>query len=305
MPSKLAAWFHAFRLRTLPLAFSSIITGGGMALRNHPEVFSWLTFGLCLLTTLFLQVLSNLANDYGDSEKGTDNENRIGPARAVQAGLLSMKEIKTGIAINVLLCLASGIALLYYGFAGMELTWPLAFFALGLAAIAAAIKYTVGSNAYGYRGLGDVFVFIFFGLVGVTGSYILLGHSFDAAVLLPAAAIGAFSAAVLNLNNMRDANSDALSGKNTLVVKIGLTKAKQYHYALIIGAWLAVVLFSVLRFYSTFQFAYILTLPLFRKQIKEIRSITEPAQFDPLLKQTAIATFLFAMLFAAGYVMGE
>lgn len=301
--SKAKAWLYAFRLRTLPLALSSIVTGSSIAFAENRSGFNWSVFFLCILTTLFLQILSNLANDYGDSEKGTDNEDRIGPKRAVQAGMLSFSEIKTGIAITVVLCLITGIALIYQSFGTIALGYSSFFFLLGLGAIAAAIKYTVGKNAYGYSGLGDVFVLLFFGLVGVCGSYYLLAHKLNFAVLLPAFTIGFFASGVLNLNNMRDRISDTKAGKNTLVVKIGADKAKTYHRALIILGFVLSIAYAIITFYSTMQFAFILTLPLFRRHLMQVKRIENPQEFDPLLKQLAISTFIFALLFAVGQVV--
>lgn len=305
MSSKLQAWLYAFRLRTLPLAFSSIITGSSLAYVDNKEHFSFAVFGLCLLTTLLLQILSNLANDYGDSEKGTDNDDRIGPKRAVQAGLLSFSEIKRGIIVCVVLCLLSGSALITKATVGLNLGYGVFFFLLGLAAIAAAIKYTVGKNAYGYMGLGDVFVLLFFGLVGVCGSYYLMAHQLHYSVLLPALTIGTFATGVLNLNNMRDCISDAKAGKITVVVKMGVANAKKYHTALIITGFIASLVFVFINYTSTMQFCFILTAILFRKHLAAVWKIEEPAQFDPLLKQLAISTFIFSLLFALGMIVGS
>ncbi len=303
--SKTLAWLHAFRLRTLPLALSSIITGSSIAYAENPNGFSRGVLELCLLTTLFLQILSNLANDYGDHKKGTDNDERVGPKRAVQAGMLSFYEIKAGILLTALLSIISGSALLYLAFGEVINASSVFFFALGLGAVAAAIKYTIGENPYGYRGLGDVFVFLFFGLVGVGGSYYLLSHTLHYSVLLPACSIGFFASGVLNLNNMRDHGSDAKAGKNTLVVKIGLARAKQYHQALIITALICALAFVFLNLQSSMQFLFIITLPLFRKHLAVVHSIDSPADFDPLLKQLAIGTFIFSILFALGMIIGN
>lgn len=298
--SKVQHWLYAFRLRTLPLAFSSIITGSSIAFVHNHSGFKWSIFGLCILTTLLLQILSNLANDYGDSEKGTDNDERIGPKRAVQAGLLTFGEIRNGIIICTLLCLLSGSALIYEAFKGVQISYSIFFFLLGISAIAAAIKYTVGKGAYGYMGLGDVFVLLFFGFVGVCGSYYLMAQQLNWAVLLPAFTIGAFASGVLNLNNMRDMEGDAKAGKTTLVVRIGLAKAKKYHHALIILGFISAIVYVAVDARSTIQLLFIITAILFRKHLVAVRSITQPRDFDPLLKQLAIFTFIFSILFAIG-----
>ncbi len=302
--SKIKAWLYAFRLRTLPLAFSSIFTGSSIAFAENKNDFAWNVLLLCLLTTLLLQILSNLANDYGDSEKGTDNYERIGPIRAVQAGMLSFAEIKRGIIVAVVLSLVFGSMLVKEATRGLDMSNGIFFFALGLAAIAAAIKYTVGKNAYGYRGLGDVFVLLFFGVVGVCGSYYLLAHQLNYSVLLPAFSIGAFAAGVLNLNNMRDRDSDAKAGKNSLVVKIGIDAAKKYHTALIILGFVASIVFACLNFTSTMQFLFIITVTLFRKHLAMVSKVEDAREYDPLLKQLAIGTFIFSLLFAVGIIVG-
>ena len=302
--SKVKSWLYAFRLRTLPLAFSSIITGSALAYVDNGLTINKAAFTLCLITTLLLQILSNLANDYGDSEKGTDNDERIGPKRAVQAGMLTFSEIKTGIIVCIALCIVFGSWLVKEATYGLDLGYGIFFFLLGLAAIAAAIKYTVGNNAYGYNGLGDVFVLLFFGLVGVCGSYYLLAHQIKPSVILPALSIGFFAVGVLNLNNLRDRESDAKAGKNSLVVKIGTDNARKYHTTLIIAGFVCSLVFVVINFSSTMQLLFIVTIPLFRRHLATVRKITNPAEFDPLLKQLAIGTFIFSILFAVGQIVG-
>ncbi len=304
MASKTQAWLHAFRLRTLPLAFSSIITGACLAYTHSQGNFNYLTLALCFITTLLLQVLSNLANDYGDSEKGTDNEDRIGPKRAVQAGLLSFKEIKMGIIIAALLALTTGLYLIYEGTKNLTFNNSLVFLALGLAAIAAAIKYTVGKSAYGYQGLGDIFVLLFFGWVGVGGSYYLLAQSWEWTVLLPATAIGLLATAVLNLNNMRDRVSDAKSNKITMAVRLGFDGAKRYHYSLFFAAVLCIMVYGALVTHKTFIFLLVFMLMMFVTHIKKVSTIQVLSEFDPLLKQVALGTFAFSILFGLALILG-
>ena len=287
-------WIKAFRLRTLPLAFSSIITGTALAIDHFDSVI----FILAILTTLFLQILSNLANDYGDAEKGTDNENRIGPKRSIQSGIISKSQMKKAIIIFVLLCLLSGLSLVFYATRTISFWYPLIFILVGVISIVAAIKYTAGKGAYGYKGLGDLFVFIFFGLVGVIGTAVLNVHGFYFSMLLPAITIGCFSAAVLNLNNMRDWENDKVSRKNTLVVKIGLSKAKKYHFTiLIIGIFssIAYVFQQEFRLIDLiFLFAFI---PIFLHLRTVFYIKDKSSEFDPELKKVALSTFLFSMLF--------
>ncbi len=299
-PTKIQAWLYAFRLRTLPLAFSSIITGSFISYHHR---FSWSILGLAVITTLLLQVLSNLANDYGDSEKGTDNEDRIGPKRAVQSGILSFSEIKRAIILCSVLCLVSGTMLIHYSLGGQDIR-SMIFLLMGLAAIAAAIKYTVGKGAYGYFGMGDIFVLLFFGLIGVGGSYYLQSQEFHWSILLPGIAIGCFASGVLNLNNMRDRISDRKAGKNTIVVKMGAHNAKIYHIALLLTGWVAIIIFSIRNFHSSLCFLYLLTAPLFWKNIFAVWKVSDPKDFDPFLKQLAISTFIFSVAFALGQVIG-
>jgi 1,4-dihydroxy-2-naphthoate octaprenyltransferase len=288
------AWLQAARLRTLPLSVSGILVGSFYAFSQG--FINWWILSFALITTLGLQVLSNFANDYGDGIKGTDNEHRIGPKRAIQSGAITVAAMKKGIILTSLLTLASAITLIYLAFGKDDFTSSLFFFFLGLAAIASAIKYTVGSSAYGYRGLGDVFVFIFFGLVSVLGSYFLLAKQIDTLIVLPAIAVGLLSVAVLNLNNMRDQVSDAMSGKNTLVVKIGPVKAKFYHYFIIVTALVLTLTFAILYGFKPVQYIFMVAYVPFLLHIKTVAKNNVPKALDPELKKVALSTFLLSVL---------
>ena len=289
-------WINAFRLRTLPLAFSCIIMGSGLAFGD--DQFNLMVFVLALITTLFLQILSNLANDYGDFVKGTDNKNRVGPERTLQSGLITKDEMVKAMWIITLLCSVFGVWLIYEGTKGLDLHRAGLFAILGLAAMGAAVKYTMGKNPYGYAGLGDVFVFLFFGWLGVIGSYFLHTHSIDIKIVLPASAIGFFTTAVLNINNMRDHEADAKSGKNTLVVRIGISWAKRYHFMLNFIGVLFIVLYTVptINAIWCFLFGFV----LFIKPAREILRSKDYTSFDPYLKKQAIAIFLFTIIFVVG-----
>ena len=290
-------WINAFRLRTLPLAFSCIIMGSGLAMADGQ--FNLTVFTLALVTTLFLQILSNLANDYGDFVKGTDNEDRVGPDRTMQSGLITKHEMINAMWIIAFLCSVFGVWLIYEGTLGLDLKKAGLFAILGLTAMGAAVKYTMGKNPYGYAGLGDIFVFLFFGWLGVLGSYFLHTHSFQWNLLLPASTIGFFTTAVLNINNMRDHEPDAQSGKNTLVVRIGIEKAKTYHQSLIFGGLLLALAF-VIPSSNIFHYLFLVTTPLFIGFVKSIKSRSDFENYDPFLKKQAIATFLFTVLFVLG-----
>lgn len=292
--SNTKAWLQAARLRTLPLSISGILVGSFYAYSQG--FINWGILSLALVTTLGLQVLSNFANDYGDGVKGTDNEHRIGPQRAIQSGAISIQSMKKGIIITALLTLLAAITLIYLSFGKDNFAYSVFFFLLGLAAIAAAIKYTVGSSAYGYRGLGDLFVFIFFGLVSVIGCYFLFAKNVDYRVVLPAVSIGLLSVAVLNLNNMRDQVSDAMSGKNTLVVKMGAKAAKIYHYTVIITALALTLTFAILNNFRTVQYIFVAAYIPFIIHIKTVFKNTVPRELDPELKKVALGTFLLSVL---------
>jgi len=265
-------------------------------------VFNWWVISLSIITTLFLQILSNLANDFGDGIKGTDNSQRLGPQRAIQSGKISPKEMKIAIIIFVLLSLISGIWLI---FSALGSNWHLGllFLVLGIASIAAAIKYTVGKSNYGYSGFGDLFVFIFFGLLAVTGTYFLNTLSFKYTILLPAFAMGLLSSGVLNLNNMRDIDNDLISGKNTLASSLGIKKAKKYHLILVFGAMFSAIIFTRFNYTSPWNLIYLLSFPLFILQLKSIMKVEDKKILDPFLKQLALTTLLFTILFGIGLIL--
>lgn len=298
---KLRTLIKAARLRTLPLSVSGIIMGSALAFREG--CFQWNIFLLALLTTILFQVLSNFANDYGDGIKGTDNENRIGPERALQSGKITRTEMKRVIVITALLSIVSAMMLIYVAFGKDNLIYVLFFFLLGLLCVVAAIKYTIGNSAYGYRGLGDVFVFIFFGLVSVVGSYFLYTHELNWKVFLPATSVGLLSVAVLNLNNMRDYENDKVVGKNTLVVKMGSDLAKYYHYYLVVLAMVGMLAFSVFSFQVRWQLLYVLAFIPLVKHLLFVKRNKELKKLDKELKIVALSTFLLVMLFFVGQIL--
>ena len=294
------SWIKAFRLRTLPLALSSILMGSFLAI--HDGVYSWPVIAFAAITTTLLQILSNLANDYGDTQKGTDNINRLGPERTVQSGEISPGQMKNGMWLFSILSLLSGLYLLYLSFPEDFLMASL-FLLIGLAAIGAAIKYTVGKGAYGYAGFGDLFVFLFFGLTGVIGTYFLNTKTIEWDILLPAISVGFLSVGVLNLNNMRDIENDIRSGKHTLASRLGLRRAKGYHGFLVIGAFGLCTAYSILNYDSLFNFLFLISALLMVKDLLEIGKQTDLRKLDPYLKKLAIGTFLFTILFGIGLLV--
>src|SRR5690554_4202682 len=287
-------WIQAARLRTLPLSISGILVGSFYAM--HKGLFDGKIFSLALLTTLGLQILSNFANDYGDGVKGTDNETRIGPERAIQSGVISIKQMKNGIILTSVLTFLVAVLLIYISFGKENFLYTLLFLVLGITSIAAALKYTIGNSAYGYRGLGDVFVFLFFGLLSVLGSYFLYAKQLDWVLMLPACAVGLLSAGVLNLNNMRDELSDRASNKNTLVVKIGGKKAKAYHFIIVILAMLSLSVFAWLKDFRLLQYLFLIGFIPVLLHLKRIASYQNPKQYDPELKVLSLSTFLISVL---------
>ena len=298
-------WIQAARLRTLPLSVSGIIVGSMYALA-HPtnkiltptEVFNWRIFGLALLTTLGLQILSNFANDYGDGMKGTDNEDRVGPKRAIQSGAISPEAMKRAIVLTASLTLISAMLLIYYAFRDTNIGYSLFYLVLGILAIASAIRYTIGNTAYGYRGYGDLFVFVFFGLVSTLGVNFLYSKQLSFDLFLPATAIGLLSVGVLNLNNMRDEASDRKSNKNTIVVKIGGAKAKKYHYFLVVSAMALVLIFAIIDEFHFDQYLFLLAYIPLTKHLITVYKNQETRALDTELKKLALSTFALSILLA-------
>ena len=293
-------WISAFRLRTLPLALSCIVMGSFLA--ADAGFFNGAIFTLCVTTTILLQILSNLANDYGDSINGADHAERQGPLRQVQSGSISLSAMKSAMIIVVILSLLSGLTLLFVAF-GLDWKAFTFFLGLGLLSIVAAITYTAGRKPYGYAGLGDVSVLIFFGLVGVMGSYYLFTRQLSWSPLLPALSCGLFSVAVLNVNNIRDIESDQQAGKLSIPVRIGRDKAIVYHWLLISLGLLSGVIFTAIHFGSIWQWMFLIVLPLFIKNGLGVAKNKEASAIDPYLKQMAISTLLFVLTFGVGLLI--
>lgn len=301
-------WIQAARLRTLPLSLSGIIMGSFIAkwrLWGEGGVWDWKIFALAMLVTLLYQILSNYANDYGDGVKGTDAKRIIeAEARAVASGKITAKQMKNAVMLFSVLSFVATVALLYLAFIPKFMNEFYIFIGLGVASILAAIGYTVGKKPYGYMGLGDIFVFVFFGLVSVCGSYFLFTKTFSWDILLPGAAVGMMSMAVLNLNNMRDIESDKLSGKNSLALRMGFRNAMIYEMILLQFPLILILIFLGINGFIQSQQYYvfivmILLLPL-TKMRRKIMEVKEPKELDPFLKQVGLITFMMAVLTAFG-----
>ena len=298
-------YIESFRPGTLLLALANTITGSALAYADGG--FRWPVFFLAAATTLLLQILANMANDYGDFKHGKDTDERIGPRRMLQSGMISAKAMLRAIIIVVLLTVVAGFFLIYEGFSNIDISSALpgiiVFGLLGLAAITAAIKYTVGKNPYGYKAMGDVFVFIFFGLIGVLGTYFLHTGMLRWSLLLPAAAIGMLSVGVLNLNNLRDFEQDKSTGKRTMVVALGLSNARKYHIFLLMGAFLLVSFYTLLESKCAWQWIFWASFPQVFRNIRVVQRFKDHRQLFPELKLLSMASLFFALLFAAGLLI--
>lgn len=301
--ASIKSWIKAARLRTLPLAMSGILMGAALSYLDGG--FNRMVTILAVVTALFIQIFSNFANDYGDSQNGTDNQHRVGPKRTVQSGEISPYQMKIGMIVLIILSLATGIWLVVEGTKGLDLPMFLLFLAFGIVALIAAYRYTAGSNPYGYAGFGDVAVFLFFGLLPVVGTYFLNTHRITPELFLPAISIGLFSTGVLNLNNMRDIENDRNSGKHTVVVRMGSSKARIYHSLLIVIGILSSVLFNAISGISAFQWLFLLAFPLFIRDLIQINQIVEPRKFDSFLKKLSLTTLLFTVLFGLGIILSH
>lgn len=296
------AWIGAFRLRTLPLSLSGIIFGTFIA--KLAGFWDPIIFSLALSTTLLFQILSNLANDLGDSLKGTDNSGRIGPERAVQSGAISAKQMKTAVLFCSVLAAISAGVLIFFGTKNLPTEMLYVYTGLAALCILAAITYTIGKKAYGYHGFGDVFVFLFFGFVSVLGVYTFYSKQFDLMNIFPACSIGFLSTAVLNLNNMRDRVNDAKSGKNTLVVKMGPNAAKMYHALLILGGIGTLIAYLVKLDNKTLYLALVPCLVLIF-HLRKVMNVKSERDFDPELKIVALSTFAISILFMTGVLISN
>ena len=297
--AKFNTWIKAARLKTLLLSFSGTMLGSFLAINQVPEPVEgptfWLTLLFAALTAMLLQMLCNFANDYGDFKKGVDGAHRVGPQRELQSGEISEKEMRKAMAVVAAICLISG-ALLLFVFAG--LTWKelAVFAALGIGAVLASLLYTLGKHPYGYRGLGDLYCFLFFGWAAVAGTFYLATKQLDFSVLLPASAMGFLSNAVLNINNMRDIENDRASGKNSLVVKIGLKKAFIYHCLLIGLAFVCLTLYLVLHHAAWYSYLFLLLSVLFVKDLVAIKRM-KPEKLDPFLGRQVKHSFFLVLVF--------
>ena len=297
--SKFKSWISAARLRTIPLSVSGVLIGSFESSTSNN--FNFLIFFLAIATTISYQVLSNFANDYGDGIKGTDI-NRVGPKRAIQSGSISIKEMKNGILTTSVISFFLTVLLVFESFKNSIISVIL-FLILGILSIIAAIKYTVGNSPYGYLGLGDLFVFIFFGIISVLGSNFLFTSSFNASLILPAVTIGLLSVGVLNLNNMRDIQNDTLAGKKTICVRIGLNNSKTYHVLLVLISMISMISYLILqqKFSSFIIILILINIIWLISDLKKVSRITEPKKFDLFLKPLVFATVFYSLILSLNF----
>ena len=298
--SAFSIWFTTALPRTLPLAFASIIIGSALA--YWAGKFDLITTLLAFITTILLQVLSNFANDYGDHVKGSDTAERIGPLRAIQYGAITGAQLKQAVILLSILSFLSGALLTVYAYESIQDL--IVFLALGAISIVAAITYTVGKKAYGYLGLGDLFVLIFFGFVAVIGVFYLQAHEIKSQIFLPALGCGLLSVAVLNINNLRDIEQDRKAGKNTLIVRIGSANGRKYHVALLVVAIISYLVFALTELHHWYNYLFLLATPLLAKHALFVYRHQNPAELRPILGQMAGLALITNLLFSLSIVLG-
>lgn len=297
--SRTQAWLESLRPKTLPLGLIAIVTGSALAYwTGHFELPIAL---LAILTAGTLQILSNLANDYGDAVKGTDTEERLGPLRGMQKGVITPAQMKKALIINVIISCVSGIALIIVACKKPE--DAIGFLVMGLLAIVAAITYTVGKRPYGYMGLGDISVLIFFGWLSVIGTYYLQANAFNIVTLLPATACGLLLVAVLNINNMRDLENDIQAGKNTLAVRLGASGSRIYHTCVIAIAIICLIVFTLIYMHRWTAWLFLLAVPMLLLHIKRVNADLSGEAMRPLLEHMVKAALLTNILFSLGLVL--
>lgn len=294
-------WLNAMRLRTLPLTLACVVLGAFLAAADG--LFDGVVVLLCVVTAVLLQILSNLANDYGDSIHGADHVERAGPARAVQTGAISAKEMKRAMGLFAVLSAVSGLALVIVAFGMDALPFLLLFLLLGVASIWAAVNYTAGKNPYGYAGLGDIFVLIFFGWVGTLGTVFLQTQFLTWELFLPATSAGLLAVGVLNVNNIRDIDSDKLAGKRSIPVRLGPERARIYHWCLLVMAFVLAGLYAAYTHHSPWQYLFVVAAPLLLRNAIAVSRTNDPIKLNPLLKQMVMAALLFDVLLGLGQVL--
>ena len=295
----LKAAIQSMRLRTLPLSCAGVLLGILLAVADW-KVDLWAAV-LIVLTTICLQILSNLSNELGDVLRGTDTADRQGPEYGLNSGGMTIPEMKRLIGLFVGLCIVFGLAMTWRAFGTLWDLTPILVLILGAAAILGAMKYTLGHNPYGYRAKGDLYVFLFFGLVAVLGAYFVCtrGLGLHWKLLLPAVGVGCFSVGVLNVNNIRDMKTDA-ANRVTIAIKLGANKARIYQTVLIGLGWICMVIYCLLCWPSWWHWLWVITLPLYVKHLHMVWT-REDRALDPALPLLVMSTFLLCLLLGLGF----
>lgn len=289
------------RLRTLPLSMAGVLLGILLAVADW-KVDIW-TAVLIVITTVCLQILSNLSNELGDVLNGTDTAERVGPQYGLNSGALSIAEMKVLIGLFVGLCIVFGTLMTWRAFGTLWDMTPILVLMLGAAAIMGAMKYTLGHNPYGYRAKGDLYVFLFFGLVSVLGAYFVCtqGVGLHWKLLLPAAGVGCFSVGVLNVNNIRDMKTDAVN-RVTIAIKLGMHRARIYQTVLIVLGWACMAVYCLLCWPSVWHWMWVVTLPLYVKHLAGVWT-REDRALDPMLPLLVMSTFALCLLMGLGFCL--
>lgn len=251
---------------------------------------------------MLLQVVSNLANDYGDAESGADNASRVGPIRVMQAGLVTKAGMQRALIMAISIAVILGLILIYFAFKD-SLSLILIFVGIGLSSIVAAITYTMGKLPYGYSGYGDISVLVFFGLVGVIGSYTLFSLQFYPLLILPASICGLLSASVLNINNIRDLSTDIEAGKYTLAARLGYRNAIYYHWCLILTAEILTITYILQADLPLATWLHLLVFPVFIFITRELKNYKNAPLMNKQLKYTVLTTFAYCSLLAIGLLI--
>ena len=296
---KLKASLESMRLRTLPLSMAGVLLGILLAVADW-KVDLW-TAILIVITTVCLQILSNLSNELGDVLRGTDTAERQGPQYGLNSGEMTVRDMKVLIGIFVGLCIVFGTAMTWRAFGTLWGMTPILVLMLGAAAIMGAMKYTLGHNPYGYRAKGDIYVFLFFGLVAVMGAYFVCtkGVGLHWKLLLPAAGVGCFSVGVLNVNNIRDMKTDAVN-RVTVAIKLGARRARIYQTVLICLGWVCMAAYCLLCWPSWWHWLWVLTLPLYVLHLRGVWT-REDRALDPMLPLLVLSTFALSLLMGIGF----
>lgn len=293
----LKRWSIATRIGTIALAIVSTILGGALA--AHMSKFYWPTAIMAVLTASLLQLICNLANDYGDFVLGADPINQTKPPSAIQTGLVTLAQVRKGLLGLGAATIGSGVLLLYV--ANPPTEDIIVFLFLGACALVASVAYTLGDVPYGYRGWGDAAVFVFFGFLGVGGTFYLHTQQLHSVWVLPAVSYGSLVVGILNINNLRDRDTDAQVGKNTLPVRVGSRIARHYHAGLLILSTVSIQVFLHYYVSTLWPYACLCVLPwLLKNGIVVYHTNQEVERLNGQLSQLVLVTCIFGVLLSLG-----